>query len=38
MSRRVFSLIMAGGLVAGIIVGRGSSSEETKNDYTVQAK
>lgn len=36
MSRRVFSLIMAGVLEAGLLVGCSSNSEDAKNDYTVQ--
>lgn len=33
-----FSLIMAGVLVAGLLVGCGSNSEDTKNDHTVLAE
>lgn len=36
MGRRVFSLIMAGVLTAGLLVGCGSNFADTKNDYTVQ--
>ena len=36
MSRRIFSLIIAGALTAGLLVGCGSNFEDTKNDYTVQ--
>ena len=38
MSRRVLSLIMAGVLTAGLLVGCGSNSENTKNDYTIQSE
>lgn len=33
-----FSLIMAGVLVVGLLVGCGSNSEDTKNDHTVLAE
>ncbi len=38
MNKRVFSLIMVGVLIAGLLVGCGSNSEDTKNDQTVQAE
>ena len=38
MGRRVFSLIMAGILVAGLLVGCGSNSKDTKNDHTILAE
>ncbi|MCI9142039.1 MAG: flavodoxin [Lachnospiraceae bacterium] len=38
MNKRVFSLIMIGVLAAGLLVGCGSNSEDTKNDHTVQAE
>ena len=36
MNSRVFSLIMAGVLTAGLLVGCSSNSEDTKIDYTVK--
>lgn len=38
MGRRVFSLVMAGVLTAGLLVGCGSNSEDAKNDYTAQSE
>ncbi len=38
MSRWGFSLFMAGILAAGLLVGCGSNSEDTKNNYTIQAE
>lgn len=37
MSKQIFLLIMAGALTVGLLVGCGSNSEDTKNDYTVKS-